>query len=233
MTFPSIVWRGVATHAQWPSFGALAQTCRGAAAGASPLTIEKIALAHINLTSLCLILGGYSIDEDRLARVLRFAAADMLFMNWQQFEELVKVQLCLQRFRSIHGGHVTLRDVCTLFLRSLSPTLLMQHDVCTELLAWLTVAPQLLSKRVDSSIGELQNRWRRFLVDRCCIGSVVQLLLLPSLQELAASAFPISDDELQEALAVSGVSDGGSHQCLQATGIGSFGLVAEKVRSGS
>ena len=227
MTFPSIVWRGVATHAQWPSFGTLAQTCRGAAAGASPLTIEKIALTHINLTSLCLILGGYSIDEDRLARVLRFAAADMLFMNWQQFEELVKVQLCLQRFRSIHGGHVTLRDVCTLLLRSLSPTLLMQHDVCTELLAWLTVAPQLLSKRVDSSIGYLQRRWRLSLVDRCCIGSVVQLLL-----PLSGGAVPISAGGLQE-LAASGLSGGGSHRSLRATGIGALGPVEEEVRSGS
>ena len=190
MTFPSIVWRGVATHAQWPSFGTLAQTCRGAAAGASPLTIEKIALTHINLTALCVILGGYSIRAERLARVLQASEADKPFMDWEQFEELVKVQLCLQRFRSMHPAGVALCDVCTLLLRSSIRTLPMRYDVSTKLLQWLEVDPQVLSANVDRRIAGLQKRWRQSPVDRCCIGSVVQLLL-PSYAyeplELAAS----------------------------------------------
>ena len=60
----------------------------------------------------------------------------------------------------------------------------MRYDVSTKLLQWLQVDPQVLSANVDLRICCLQNTWRQSFVDRCCIGSVVQLLLPFSAYEL-------------------------------------------------
>ena len=186
MNLPSIVWRGVASHAPWPSFGAIAQTCRGVAAGVMPLTIEKIALTRIDLTALCVRLGGCSIKAARVERVLQASEVDRPFMVWEEFEELVRVQVCLQKFRSMHPAGVTLCDVCTLLLQSSMRSLPTGYDVSAKLLQWLEedVAPQVLSASVDLRICCLQNTWRQSFVDRCCIGSVVQLLLPFSAYEL-------------------------------------------------
>ena len=186
MNLPSIVWRGVASHAPWPSFGAIAQTCRGVAAGVTPLTIEKIALTRIDLTALCVRLGGCSIKAARVERVLQASEVDRPFMVWEEFEELVRVQVCLQKFRSMHPAGVTLCDVCTLLLQSSMRSLPTGYDVSAKLLQWLEedVAPQVLSANVDLRICCLQNTWRQSFVDRCCIGSVVQLLLPFSAYEL-------------------------------------------------
>ena len=174
-----MVWRGVASHAPWPTFGAIAQTCTGVAAGVTPLTIEKIALARIDLTALCVRLGGCSIQSAPIERVLEASEGDRPLMVWKEFEELVRAQVCLQTFRSMHPAGVTLCDVCTLLLQSSMRSLPTGYDVSAKLLQWLEedVAHQVLSANVDLRICCLQNTWRQSFVDRCCIGSVVQLLI--------------------------------------------------------
>ena len=174
-----MVWRGVASHAPWPTFGAIAQTCRGVAAGVMPLTIEKIALTRIDLTALCVRLGEPSIKGVRVERVLQAGGKDRPIMAWEEFEELVRVQMCLQTFGGMDPDGVTLCDVCTLLLQSSMRSLPTGYDVSAKLLQWLEedVAPQVLSASVDLRICCLQNTWRQSFVDRCCIGSVVQLLI--------------------------------------------------------
>ena len=138
----------------------------------------KIACADLAAAALCRILGDYSIPTRRFERLLRESADDMPFMDCEAFAEVVKVQLCLQRFRSIHRSPITLSDMCNMLIQCVSPYLLLREDVSTKLLGWLAVGAQLLSEDVGSAISELQIRWRVSLVERCCIGSVV-LLLLP------------------------------------------------------
>ena len=121
---------------------------------------EKIACTEIGTAALCKILGDYSIPTKRFERVLRESAEDMACMDCKAFEELVKVQLCLQRFRSIHRGPVTLSVMCNFCLQCVSPYLLLRVDVSTKLLEWLAVGAQLLSEDVGSAIGDLQIRWR-------------------------------------------------------------------------
>ena len=179
MPLPSMVWRGVASHAPWPTFGAIAQTCRGVAAGVTPLTIEKIALTRIDLTALCGRLGKPSNKGVRVEPVLQAGGKGRPIIALPEFEELVRVQMCLLTYRGMNPDGVTLCDVCILLLQSSMRSLPTGFDVPAKLLQWLEedVAPQVLSANVDLRICCLQNTWRQSFVDRCCIGSVVQLLI--------------------------------------------------------
>ena len=174
-----MVWRGVASHAPWPTFGAIAQTCRGVAAGVTPLTIEKIALARIDLTALCGRLGKPSNKGVRVEPVLQAGGKGRPIIALPEFEELVRVQMCLLTYRGMNPDGVTLCDMCILLLQSSMRSLPTGFDVPAKLLQWLEedVAPRVLSANVDRRLCFLQDTARPPFVDRCCIGSVVQLLI--------------------------------------------------------
>ena len=171
----SSIWYIVAQHVHVSELRAISETCSLIGTTVTSLWAEAIAVREIDLRSLSRKLQ-YNIPEERVDRILRAAHGDMWLMDHDAFKALVRTQLCLQRFRATHRGIVELGDVCDLLFRNMSPLLGPHHIRTREVLAYLGVHIAKLDDNVSNSIPRLQKLWREEAVNRCCIGSVLQLL---------------------------------------------------------
>ena len=125
----------------------------------------------------------FSPPEQRVSRIMSFAADDLMLMDQASFRTVIEIQLALQhvRKRTPFPHRVSLGRVVDLLVGTAGPGLSTEHPLVRQALESMDVSRELLDLNVANEIPHFQRAWRRAPVDWVCIRNLLSIFLVPVL----------------------------------------------------
>ena len=141
----------------------------------SSLIPEMLLELPINVKRVCHLLG-YKVDERRVERLRAAASEDLLFLDDEEFNKVIILQLALTHVRRSRQRHIiTGREIVEWLLLSYSEHLTGSHALSLRVIDHLFQMWLVSDGDVSERIQHFEIAWRRSTCDFLCIGAAMHV----------------------------------------------------------